>query len=308
MVGVGDKFGRTPLHWAVYRKDKEAIDILLDHGADITSLDCRDKSIFDEMYLGWRCSDHIISRIAKALAGLDICHQQKQAFVNRPDMYNATPLQTAILLSYADSAEIFLAMGCDFSLRDIFGLTMFHMAALSSNPDVIAMVADAHFSSADVRAKDIDGMTGADCIRKRVEGLEYWIGWGFDILQGPRSELEARAEAQALLSLSKRAASFDPGVLDDLGEDLGSVDEVAAKLVANYAEYGNDSDDDRSVEGLDDSEEEYSEDGSEAATDAGATPDSEERLPDSQEESNPSDDENDTDVFEDSCEFQGGAA
>lgn len=216
LIDVTDGFGRTPLHWAVYCKKEWAVCTLLEYDADISIPDAEGETIFGHMYLHSSLNETITCHLVVAVSDLIHADYRATAFINRQDVGKRTPWQEAISRGHASLVRAFLNIGCDLSLRNFWGETVFHLAALSTDVDVILAVAQTDLTCVELRVRDVHGMTGAECIRARMEGREmpHWSRRGLEYHAG-RCGAEAKAEAEALLRLLTQAVSYDKGVLED---------------------------------------------------------------------------------------------
>ena len=108
LINVGDMCGRTPLVWAVRRKDIATAERLLAHGADLKIADCEGRTVFHEL-----------------LTAHDLYHD----LVNAPDIYNLSPWHIAVRYNNPLVLQVFLEHGCEISLAKNISRSVLHLAA-----------------------------------------------------------------------------------------------------------------------------------------------------------------------------------
>lgn len=142
-VNAGSEYsGDTPLHDAVRWDDVEAIQILLDNGADI-----RVGNKYKETplhYAAWQDEQKAASLLIA-----------KGADPNARDSYQLTPLHEAVRYGHTEIARIMLDAGADVNARTEDGVTPLHYAA-SENLDVVKLLVE---RGVDVNAVTEDGLS-----------------------------------------------------------------------------------------------------------------------------------------------------
>ncbi len=136
-VNAGDPYGYTPLHYAIWCDDEEAVRMLVAAGADInrrTSEQNEYNAFFEAV---WNGHKGIIKTFIDAGAN-----------VNYKDAYGYTPLHYAVVGNNTEVAMLFVGTGV--SIPD------FHRAAFEGN---LAKVTDFVESGMDVDTKDKVGWT-----------------------------------------------------------------------------------------------------------------------------------------------------
>jgi len=134
-VDVKDRDGRTPLHWAVKFGNRDAVEILLRHGA---SVDATDKYGFTPLKLALFEGSPKHIQIAKLLIehGADV----KSAF------------HMAVYTGSADLVKLFLEKGADIDAQDNNGDTALHIATRRGYLDVVKVLLE-HGANANLRNK-----------------------------------------------------------------------------------------------------------------------------------------------------------
>jgi ankyrin repeat protein len=101
VVGWRDSLGYTPLHWAAAMCDQDAVDILLEGGADPNARDIRGRTPLHVAAMSQiRSGDALLKSLVA-----------RGATVNAADNRGLTPLQFAQTLERSDLAQALLAAG-----------------------------------------------------------------------------------------------------------------------------------------------------------------------------------------------------
>jgi len=126
---------RTPLYWAVKNKYKDVAKLLIDKGADVSSINL----LYYACWYGYR--DFVELFI------------QKGADVNSKD-WGESPSHYAVWGNHADVLELLLAHGADANAKDTDAWSLLHYAAGSGSTDMTGQLLD---KGADVNAKENEG-------------------------------------------------------------------------------------------------------------------------------------------------------
>jgi ankyrin repeat protein len=157
--------GKTPLYWAVDAKNKKIINLLLDHGAELTIhtalLHAIDSNYLDMVQLLVKrgapvnvvSSETPLTRAIKR-GYLDIAKYliENGADINLVCKYG-TPLNIAIWKEYLDIVKFLIEGGADVNLADKNG-TPLNIAIRKENWDIVKFLIE---SGADVNLADVDG-------------------------------------------------------------------------------------------------------------------------------------------------------
>lgn len=166
-LGVRDREGRPPLHYAVtYTRDPEVIRLLVRLGADVDARDRKGRTPLHEA----------VGRLDPRV-GIIRALVQAGADVNARDEEGQTPLHLAVLMGslfpeteavLADQGETergaflkaiatLVYLGANVNARDASGMTPLHWAAASSsNAEIVKVLG---YLGADVNARDGRGWT-----------------------------------------------------------------------------------------------------------------------------------------------------
>ena len=128
---------RTPLYWAVKNDHKDVAELLIEKGADVSSI-----------HLLYYACMHGHRDLAEFLI-------QKGADANSKN-WGDTPSHYAVWRGHVDVLELLLAHGADASAKDSAAWSLLHYAAGSGSTDMTRLLLD---KGADVNAKNNDGQT-----------------------------------------------------------------------------------------------------------------------------------------------------
>ncbi len=133
----------TPLIWATRQENKDIVDLLLEHGANVDATDVNRKTA-----LHW-AADHGFKTIAETL----LAHK---AEVDAREKDDVTPLRMAAQKGFKSIAEILVAHGADVNSRDNNRVTPLQSAASVGNRAIVEWLLA---NKADVNAADSGGWT-----------------------------------------------------------------------------------------------------------------------------------------------------
>ena len=129
LINVGDMCGRTPLVWAVRRKDIATAERLLAHGADLKIADCEGRTVFHEVARAGSVEFAHLLRRATRKHELLTAHDLYHDLVNAPDIYNLSPWHIAVRYNNPLVLQVFLEHGCEISLAKNISRSVLHLAA-----------------------------------------------------------------------------------------------------------------------------------------------------------------------------------
>jgi ankyrin repeat protein len=134
LVSTKDDVGMTPLIWAAANNHREALEFLLNHGADVHA---KEDNVIGPAALSAAVGQTKFERNSKEAGGL-------------------TALGAAVLFDHRDLAKLLLAHQSESDTKDIQGWTPLHWAVILNHKDVADLLL---MSGADVNVKDESGYT-----------------------------------------------------------------------------------------------------------------------------------------------------
>ncbi len=182
-VNVRNKWGSTPLHAAIKRKNLAAVEALLDHKADVNSRDNRGSRPLD--FLPTR--DHQYSKIGQLLLkhgakrGVGAIHnailgsdsaEVKRLLSEQPEVANERqpglkegnfPIHIAVMVRENELLRLLLLNKADVTRKDDIGCTALHWAAKRNNIEAARLLLA---NKAEVNAKDVLNRTPIDYATK----------------------------------------------------------------------------------------------------------------------------------------------
>ncbi len=168
LLTTPDSTGSLPLHLAALRGQLEAVELLVDAGAEVSVGD----------------GDNTTPLVCATIGGhLEVVKYlvSQGASLTETDNYGQTALTTA---GSVELVDYLLDNGADIHRRDLQGRTILHTAAFRGNGDMIRHLVS---KGADLHARDNDSMSvlcGA-AYSGRVEAIETLIELGCDINEAP---------------------------------------------------------------------------------------------------------------------------
>ena len=137
--------GRTPLYWAVKNKHKDVAKLLIDKGANVSSINL----LYYACWYGYRDFVELF--------------MQKGADANSKN-WGESPSHYAVWGGHADILELLLAKGADANAKGTDAWSLLHYAAGSGSTDMTRLLLD---KGADVNAKESKG--GQTPLHRAVE-------------------------------------------------------------------------------------------------------------------------------------------
>ncbi len=145
LISSKDELGKTPLAMAAVAGQKDVVEFLLAHGADVNARDIVGDTPLHNA--DWEDDEG-----HKDVVGLLLAHG---ADVNAKGQQGRTPLHDAAFDGSTGMTTLLLAKGADVKARDDLGDTPLHFAAMSGPGVVNLLLAN----GADVNAQNIAGTT-----------------------------------------------------------------------------------------------------------------------------------------------------
>jgi len=207
-VNEGDEDGSTPLHWAAYFDRLEAINYLLQRGANIDAPNTKES----QTPLHWACiGKSLKSMLLLIQEGADTSKSDKRGYdclvhacqygnvlmahnlivkqgfsVSHRDAEGHTPLHWAAYQNHETVARLLLSLGADIRSVDNEGLTPMHWASLKGHFQMVQFLI---LNGGEVQAVDADGYTPLDlATQKNMKNTVSLLRYS----QGYTPETEAR--------------------------------------------------------------------------------------------------------------------
>ena len=143
-VDVRDRRGRSPLHWATVSGHRQAIQALLDRGADVNTM-CHKNYTALRYAVIWEQPSEIVQLLLENGADTEIRSN-----------HNVTPLHDAAVMNSEETSLLLLKHKADVHAREAHGGTPLHFAAERDHVTITHHVLD---YGADINAKTEDGIT-----------------------------------------------------------------------------------------------------------------------------------------------------
>ena len=141
---VDDASGATPLHQAVYFKEPDAVELLLEHGAEVNIAD----AYGDTPLLRSASNSHMMAMLLEAGADVNVAGTNGYSPLHQAIVYHSGDVSNALTL--------LLRHGADIEAKDNGGQTPLHKAARWYDPEAAAKLLE---HGADTQAVDEDGST-----------------------------------------------------------------------------------------------------------------------------------------------------
>lgn len=170
-AGVKDanaKTGETALHLAASKGHYEAVEILLEAGADAAARDATGATVLDDAihYQHARVTDLLVSRGARLDGAVRVLHEAilrgqydlvttlaGRIELDKAIQDGATPLHSAALKGRTEIAAFLISKGCNVNARNTSGATPLHDAALGGFKETAALLLE---HGAEIDAQDAE--------------------------------------------------------------------------------------------------------------------------------------------------------
>jgi ankyrin repeat protein len=165
--------GVSALLFALYHRNPEARDALLEAGAEVGGAEAAALGDLDRLDPAARAGDGFGALQLAAFFGGPAAVQRLLELGAEPDgdaenPFSVRPLHSAVSVHDQDSVRALLAAGADPDVRQQRGYTPLHGAAHSDDAAVVALLLE---YGADRTARTDDGQTPADMAGEQVRGL-----------------------------------------------------------------------------------------------------------------------------------------
>jgi ankyrin repeat protein len=160
-VNAQDSFGTTPLHLAVSYGQLEAVQLLLQHGADVCNVTNSGSTVMHAATGLKEGQKHVI---------IDLL-LEKGADINHKDNFGQTPLHLEARWGNYEDIEYLIARGADVLASDNQGASALHYAVATGNIDSAKtlLVAGASIDHADQQGRlPIDWVAAGDTLMLRL--------------------------------------------------------------------------------------------------------------------------------------------
>ncbi len=227
-----DEYGFTRLHHAAYSGHKEAVQFLIEKGAEVNAeaTSCAWTPVFLACLSGhldtaeWLIGNGALIDL-KDIRGRSPLHiaalrghakiidllLRLGAELDSQDAAGMTPLHAAALRGRKETASLLISLGADAKLKDSAGQTPLHIACLNGDEEVVKLLIS---EGVHVNERDYRGETAlhiaAFCGHKKV--VEFLIAHGakFEIrnIEGKTPlEIASRARHEQIVEILRRAVS-----------------------------------------------------------------------------------------------------
>lgn len=217
-INAFDSTGNTPLGWAVIRNDVDAVQVLLEHGADqgilngfgglqvhraahLGSLECLKLLCeWDSSQVNARNDFAATPLHAAASSGSLLSVEYLTsvgADLDAQDKYGRTPIMFAISENMHAVLKALIDLGVDRRVRTYNGETVLHKAISHGDLKTIEILINRAHDDLDINAKDADGDTPLDLLAYRkdtevAEEIESMLIDAFSELGDSSSQLTSR--------------------------------------------------------------------------------------------------------------------
>lgn len=161
-----DRWGRTPLHVAVWLEDVDAVRTLLYYGAEVGFRNAEGISVFHAC--AKTGSDEIMQLLLESAPTQD--EGLRCSYLNDPSIYGTPPCLEAAVGGNVDVLRTLVRYGCDLSAKDIDGDNIVHYACLPHQGSEMALLLiGLDLSSVDLLSENENGDSALDVVYDRVD-------------------------------------------------------------------------------------------------------------------------------------------
>lgn len=156
-INEKDRYGYTPLLWAVYSNQLEAVKTFIQMGADIESQDVSGSTPLT------LAASYNYSDIAELLV-------KNHANVNAKDINGQTPLCYAVMYGNESLMKILIDSGADVSVKDKNGQTLLQYALVYRQIDAVALLRRTNQGSTEIKVSSFEDALRAPSRFTPLEG------------------------------------------------------------------------------------------------------------------------------------------
>ena len=216
LVNVTDVNGQTPLYWAVWREDLVAMRLLLEHGADMGVTTADGYNVLHLIAMA-SSSDgtEMFSLLCTEAANLPLWKKTLSSWLNEQNIYGLTPWSYAIEYRRTSLLQSFLEYELDLGIRNTFGMSLFHIAAMHADVKMLRFFAEIDLRRVDLLAVNKYGDTALAPVVARLNDAVYWI-------EAPGYSAEAEEALVKLVAHARKSESRLPRLI--YGVKIGEED------------------------------------------------------------------------------------
>jgi len=131
LLAVNDDFGPCGLRYAVKHHDNETVKALLEGGAQVNVLHCRDR----------RTPLHYAAEYKNSKA-LEMLIGQPEVCINQKDVNKDTPLHVAVRSGCLEIVKMLLEARAEFEVKNLDGVEPVQIARDANMAEVLALLED----------------------------------------------------------------------------------------------------------------------------------------------------------------------
>ena len=196
LINAADSRGKTPLHWAVWCGNAEAVETLLSLDADIGAVCNIGYNFFH--YCG--LSDCGVELYELFRSMCNPTEESMSHLLNSQDAYGRTPWHDALADDDGRLFEIFSAHGPALSLRDSLRENMLHLATRYCTSDTLFILSKMDLGQVDIMSTDVEGETALNYALLRLRDSANWR----------RAPAYHEDDAEELVKLAAHMRTFEP--------------------------------------------------------------------------------------------------
>ena len=199
LIDRPDSLGRTPLYWAVWRDDMEAVKILLHHGANITAVAKDGDNIFHLIAMS-RVGQEMFSLIKPNFSHIEYPINTLSNCLNAQNESGITPWLYTVQFNLGNLLNFFLDYELNLTTKAGVRKTLFQYAAKCAETQVLLLLASIDLDGVDLMVGSTYDSSAMEIVVARLSNDVYWI-------HAPDYSEEA---AEALVRLVAHARTFEP--------------------------------------------------------------------------------------------------